>query len=505
MNRQGRNSWGRCSGGTSRGTRNGCKIIYLSNTSDHLHPGNTSSEFHTTLDHNMLMNIPPQLTTAATITFLTVTLPTNYDVGETLFAIKSNLCSRPVIRSSFYDGVLALFSHLDWYYSEDDRTVTIKFDVPFYFTTTMANLMDIHFSLVDIYTNSPLNIPASESPTMIGLKIMSEDSACVRKQPFNILLESRDAHSKIHHPTNCDSSFRICLPTRLDFPGQWAVVMKTLHMSNRIWNITDSTGFWLEIERYHYVTFGGEAGEEEEEEEEEGMEMTIAVDDTIERRLTLLSGYYADVSEILTVINTACSTRGIPIQLQIVNVTSLEFKYVGEKKSEVMSSLGSEVGRDDTVEILPFATMKISPKLACLLGFSRKVRDTEMEHNFFPDKNWRKKGFKADYPPNIWVFHPKQICVQCDIVDSTVIGHRHIKALQCMSIVEEKEEKIMSFTFPNDDEIDLAISSFDTIEIRLTDLADKDLQMDVSGIDVDEEDSMGTFVQLTFVNIDKKK
>ena len=490
---------------TSAGSRRWSrKVLYLSNTCNDIHTKNTNTDFRTTLEQNTLINFPAYETLTVALTFMTITLPSDFDIPESVFAVKSNFSTNPVIRSSYFDEISTLFSYLNWYYSEDDRTITIKFETPLYFDTTISQLMDIHFTIWDLYSNSALKLEENaaeaeaetvNTPSIIGVKIMGDNSEIKkkRKSPFNILLESRDVISKEQHKSNNDSSFRITLPTRLEFskPG-WAVAVKSLYMSNRIWNIPTANDFWIEVEKYHHYGMGGELDD-----------VRIAADEPVEEKVDLEPGFYDSLSELVKVFNENCVRKKVPIKLIIVFGTSITFSYTGETKGDIMSKF-----RHLNLDLFPYCMIKISPKLAHLLGFSSAAalaRGEVIVHDFFPeDLIWKKKSFTASRPANIWVFHPKQICIQCDIVESSLIGQKYLQSLQCMSIVEEREERIMHFSFSNDDDdyVGLESCSFDTIQIRITDLNNNCLKMDVPNVNADTVDNIGTVVQLTMSNVD---
>ena len=132
-------------------------------------------------------------------------------------------------------------------------------------------------------------------------------------------------------------------------------------------------------------------------------------------------------------------------------------------------------------------TVTFSPKLARLLGFSSRISDTIKTIKFT-----KLKTIEAEFPISLWDGWPTHICVQCDLAEKMIVGSKPMRTLRCINISEERENRIMSFSFAQNDFSQLAMTSFDSIHIRITDLEGKLLKAN---------NSTETIVQLMFRQI----
>ena len=87
---------------------------------------------------------------------------------------------------------------------------------------------------------------------------------------------------------------------------------------------------------------------------------------------------------------------------------------------------------------------------------------------------------------------PTEICVQCDLIQESVVGNESMKTLGYFPLIGKFDDNVMTFNIKSDNFTKLITKSFDTIEITLTDLNGNILPYD------ENFDNISTVVTLMF-------
>ena len=116
--------------------------------------------------------------------------------------------------------------------------VSVFFENPIFYPTSINLLQNAWFKIIDIDTNSIICTQSKkDNPTVINCSIKLENTNMLK--PFNVICKSDDKTSKEIFPTNNQMHFRCSLPKRYEFGREdWSACIKSFHVSNKIFNIT---------------------------------------------------------------------------------------------------------------------------------------------------------------------------------------------------------------------------------------------------------------------------
>ena len=266
---------------------------------------------------------------------------------------------------------------------------------------------------------------------------------------FNIFLDSSCKKSKETHPENDATNFRIELPERLCFSKHWQVTLKSLFLPNTIYNISNC---WMICNQ---VTKG------------DGKIYRNGYESLHTIKLQLKDGKYSTIENILNILSENILKEELP----------LEIGLDGERiKIKCNTWLQPET----------FLEITMSDELASILGYIEptkkftKIILHDYEENI------------SLYEPNIFVMYPKNIVIECDILDETIFCGEHVKLLKMVTNIEHSTKNLLNFEFLQDEFIDLNIKQFKNIQINI---------MDATGNLVKTDNSTPTRLQLEFSSV----
>ena len=113
--------------------------------------------------------------------------------------------------------------------------------------------------------------------------------------------------------------------------------------------------------------------------------------------------------------------------------------------------------------VLKIFALKVSSQLANILGFGKE------EHRVMSMRFDKQTRFQADYAPSMSLLFPTNFIVLCDIVNESVFGDKSIRILRLLSASFNAEREMVSFSFDQDEPIDLYVKEFSTIRIQILD------------------------------------
>ena len=440
-------------------------IIFVSSVYNHIHSENSCMSFKSYIDRKNLAYLP-QTAIEVGVKYITLTIPALLldPSSPQVFALKSDISSVPVIRNNIYDTILCTFSIRDAFVSKDDKSISIYFKRPLFFLTTIENLCQASFQLINATSNEELKHVYSQpsfNSTVICMCV--KQRTMTEQQPFNMLLQSENPMSKMLYEDNNNMKFRIHLPKRLDLNKKWSVTLKSLHITNKIDNIQQSGDYWFQ---YNYEKY------------EKGKRSTTNLVESPQFNLPV--GYYATEVEIFKILNKICH--------QNENLIKLFLIAKGGKKYFVLQLVQLE---DYNQDLVIKCKVKMSPTLAKLMGFTKEISDEIKEINLRGNKH----RYFGEFPIDLWSGQPRQICIQCDIVEKMLVGSKLMRNLRCINIFEEMNNQVMSFSFDQNDFSRVEMKSFDSLEIKITDMNGEIITSDNQFINIE------TIVQLMFVNI----
>ena len=378
-----------------------------------------------------------------------------------LLGLRSNI-SQHTIRNNVFDQIVAAFNIANL-----SDVKEIEFKNPIFYPTTKEKLSKATFEIIDFLTNSRPYFDVG-NPTIINCIIRKKMK---KSESFAILLDSSCRQSKNLYEDNDSMNFKIELAERINIPENWGVSLKSLFLTNNLYNVTSNKFFISYKEEYGR---GDKLPLVEHGPPTPGKRMPDRFDlnpfsEMYEYHINgipLKSGCYKSISEIVDQIQKCFEENHIRFRISFLN------NKIVAIKSTPTTSGGT-------------FTIKFSPYLSFVLGLSNDI-ETGFEHSF---KGVEK--FRANYETRLKMLSPKYVIVCADIVDETIFSGQHVKLLKILVNVENNENEILNFDFLHYDVKDVKIREFSSIQITIT---------DITGSPLITDSIIPTILQLEFSN-----
>ena len=167
-------------------------------------------------------------------------------------------------------------------------------------------------------------------------------------------------------------------------------------------------------------------------------------------------GFYQKKKEIVDYLNTQLQQNKIPTQF--LNLTP---------GTKIVSSFRMNSNRYDQDQSK--ASLKISPRLAIMLGFT--IENQELEMNLLTTSN-----LTSSYEENLNIGLPTNLLVHMDIVQSRVVGRHQFPVIQMLNIGRQHmKQKILHFVVRENNIALLVTKLFSEIKIKITDIEGKEI------------------------------
>ena len=197
-------------------------ICFLSNAYKHLFPSNTSTQFQSSIDISLLDCLNPPLKDNIEFCIKSISLYLGESITEaTNFGVRSTLCLNPVIRGTYADNVVCMFTIEK---TLNPIEVKITLNNSFFLSTTKHLISNACFEIINLKTNTV--IPSSSIKETIIEVFVKSSSFDKMKRPFSMLLQSDEEKSLQIYQHNNNMKFSIELPQRKELVGDWSVVLK---------------------------------------------------------------------------------------------------------------------------------------------------------------------------------------------------------------------------------------------------------------------------------------
>ena len=345
----------------------------------------------------------------------------NFDRGKPyLLGLRTSLTKADIFKNCIYDTQIEFVNVKDM--SEGVQTYTVK--NPSLYETTIENISNAKFELIDLDTGKRPNFTVG-TPTYMHFYVSNNSKMSKR---FNIFLDSSDTLSKIYFPSNNSADFCIKLPERLVFDKQWEIGLKNIFIGNDLYNIY-SDSCWLSVTIFKSPVEGKK-------------------DDAFYVKIFLEDGLYKTTKELCEHIQSLFNREKLKLKISVKR-NSTRVKITCEEKRES--------GR-----MLRY-TVLLSPHLSNILGYDL-TNNQEFSLPFIP-----RKTFIATFTPKIELLIPRNFMVLCDVVSESVFGSKTVKILKLLSSNFFREREIITFSFDQDEFIELAIKEFSSLRIRVVD------------------------------------
>ena len=447
-------------------------IIYTSNGYSHLYPQNRSGEFTSFIDDSKLQYLLNKKSLSVAIKSFSLKLNANLQTSKKIFGIQSNLSSQHIIKSSKNSNLLTTFT-IPKKREKQPRTgiITISFENPIFYPTNKELLQNAYFKIIDIDNDSLISsLYDWDTPTIVSCLIKNREENM--KPGFNIICESNDPKSKSLYPTNNHMHFNVNLPRTFHIGNNnVGISLKSLHLTNKLFNVKNKTDYtiWIDYYEWNGTTDGGQ-------------KLVKQGHQTDIYKLFMEPGYYSTSTIFSQEINRIIGDNNIPISLE-VNPTTKHFSFVWSK-------------RNNSDDIRTMCRIRLSAKLATALGFKQNLTDElfydiNLNRDELTNKEISNNKKSAGFPPNIFLMTPTEVFIQCNLIESMVVGNVSMKTLGYVSLIGKLTNNIMSFELESNIFSTVLLESFDTIEISITDIDGNLIKYDTFG-------STPTLVNLLF-------
>lgn len=337
-----------------------------------------------------------------------------------LLGLRTSLTKADIFKNCVYDTQIEFVNVKDR--AEGVQTYTVK--NPSLYETSIENISNAKFELIDVDTGEKPNFTAG-TPTYMHFHVSNNSRMSKR---FNIFFDSSDTLSKIYFPTNKSADFCIKFPERLVFDKEWEIALKNIFIGNDLYNVY-SDSCWLSVTIYKSPVEGRR-------------------EDTFYAKLFLEDGLYKTTKEICHHIQSLFDREKLNLKISVKR-HSARVKITCEEKREPDRYLRY--------------TIILSPHLANILGYDL-TNNQEFSLPFIP-----RKTFIATFTPKIELLIPRNFMVLCDVVSESVFGSKTVKILKLLSSNFDRTREIMTFSFDQDEFIELAIKEFSSIHIQVVD------------------------------------
>ena len=345
----------------------------------------------------------------------------NFDRGKpNLLGLRTSLTKADIFKNCIYDTQIEFVNVRDR--AKGVQTFTVK--NPSLYETSIENISNAKFEIIDIDTGKRPNFTIG-TPTYMQFHVTNNSKMTKR---FNIFLDSSDAMSKIYFPINNPADFCIKLPERLVFDKKWEIALKNIFIGNDLYNIY-SESCWLTVTIFKTPVEG-------------------KTDDAFYVKLYLEDGLYKTIKELCNHIQSLFDHEKLKLKISVKR-NSTRVKITCEEKRE----------RDRFLKY----TLLLSPHLANILGYDL-TNNQEFSLSFHP-----RKTYIATFTSKIELLIPRNFMILCDVVSESVFGSKTVKILKLLSSSFVREREIITFSFDQDEFIELAIKEFSSIRIRVVD------------------------------------
>ena len=377
------------------------------------------------------------------------------------------------IRGNKFDRITSIWNASTF----KDDIVKIDFKNPAFFKTSKEKLSNANFEIVNFITEEQPYFGIG-SPTYVHCIVRVIENSNM-KQPFNVLLDSNCAESKILFPQNTATDFKIKLAERISFNRNWKVSLQSLFLSNKLFNISgEKFNFQCEekikhddydkVKRFYNLKDGAAFPKWEKcssafKKKTSKRKPTLFL--TCKKGAEITAGCYTKIEELVEVIQDDWEKNYFNLTIKVEN----QRVKIENKNKELFD-----------------ITLEISPYLAYALGFTEEL-DLKSSSIFRINDS-----VTSQFKSKLSVFTPKYLIICCDIVDDTIFSGEHVKLLRMVVNNTADSKEIISFEFLHHDFVPLGVKEFSTIHITIT---------DVSGSPILTNSISPTYLQLVFANV----
>ena len=135
-------------------------------------------------------------------------------------------------------------------------------------------------------------------------------------------------------------------------------------------------------------------------------------------------------------------------------------------------------------------TLFLSPNLAHIVGFNKY--DAESINEEFEAKFNKTSTQVASHATDLFLLHPRNLIICCDIVNDTIFSGEHVKLLRLVTNPIDVSGDMITFDFLQNEYVELLVKEFKSIRIRIA---------DVSGKTVICDSDLPTRLQIRFINV----
>lgn len=366
-----------------------------------------------------------------------------------ILGLRTNLSTPDIFKNESYDSQIVFFNVKDVNQGVQIHSI----NNPSFFSTSLEKLSNASFELIDINTGITPNFSVG-TPSFIHMLVGNNQNMTSR---FNMFLDSSDENSKQYYPQNNPVDFTIKLPEQLEFDKKWEVTLKSIFVSNDLYNIyKDSCWIKVRILQSSRRDLSGQTL------------VGIGGDETEKNiLLELENGLFRTLKDLCNYIQDLFDKKDLKLKIEKRN-NKIQIRCLEERLSPLLINY-------DVI---------LSPSLSNILGFdTTSMKDHKLN---FETRNVRESTFS----PNIFMLIPTNFIIMCNIVGNSVFGGVPAKILKIISSNFNPDHEIIKFSFYQDELVDLDIKEFSSIQIKI---------VDTTGSPIKSVQSIPTRCQIQFI------
>ena len=366
-----------------------------------------------------------------------------------LMGIRSNIAIHS-IRNNIYDQIVAVFN-----INNLSGVREIEFKDPIFYPTSKEKLCNATFEIIDFLTNERPYFDVG-SPTIINCVIRTRMK---ENESFSVMLDSSCHKSKTLYDDNTPTNFRIELAERIILPENWGVSLKSLFLTNNLYNINSDKFFMSYEEEYRpgdgnlpLVEYGPPRPGRRMPERYYLNELQGRYEYHV-NFIPIKPGSYKNLSQLVDAIQESFDEQNIRL-----NITTADDKTITIKtKSDVDGGTFK---------------LKFSPYLSFTLGLTSDLQ------NVFEKSFQKSQEIATIAEARLKMLNPKYIMVCADIVDETIFSGEQVKLLRMLVNTENNEQHVLNFDFLHPDIKSIKNREFSSIHITITDITGNPIMTD---------------------------
>lgn len=438
-------------------------VYFKSNAYNEVFSSNNAHKFTVSIQKELLNYNPLIYVAVKSISFRVIK---RLQTSQVL-ALKSDLKTDHTCFGSRYESIVSTFL-LEASEEEEEHFVSHQHN-PIFIPSSIEKLSTCSFSLCNLEDESDTlsYIDKATTPSIIEIWVKPRKEPRDSMQPFHIFVKSSDSESKKIFPQNTKTDFKFQLAEHKLLPGKWVTFLRNLTVSRKFFNIPNDATFHMKYIQFDYVKMIASTGK------------IIGYTNNISEIVNIPAGYFGEEEKFVEHVSEL---------LQRISREQMKLDY-NKKTNKCRINMKNVEKREKRAHLL-----HMSAPLAIALGFTQETEENTQETIRLQLEPNVRAYLLSDYEMRIFYKQPKQVVLNCNIIEPSLFGSKMTPILNLISNNKsESDDNIIHISFPEHAYKDLAVHSFGHIKFWFEDENGVPLQMD--------ESANSTYITLSFAKL----